>query len=131
MAEVMMMQRQSFQIATDTGSQVIYGASFSGAVMQLGWVPTTGDTGADLEVRLATVAGDDTGGSIAVYSEADCLGPTAFFRAPTQSAYQADGTEVTNGARYPVVANADRLIVKARPGGASLVGRLLVWSMGE
>jgi hypothetical protein len=89
------------------------------------WVPTTADTGADLQIALLPKQGD-TGDGWLFVDDTDCLG-VQFTRVPFQQRYGADGSSDT-GNDVPVIAAGDRLRVKVIPGGAACAGRLYVWS---
>jgi hypothetical protein len=104
---------------TDTG------VSFSGAILQIAWNPTTPDTGGDLQIALKPLSGGDTGPNWVVYSNNDCLGAD-FIQAPRQRSFGSDGAADTGA--VPVVAAGDRLRVKVTPGGAAVVGKLYIWS---
>lgn len=124
-----MMQRQVFNISTDTGTQGDTGPNFSGEIKQIGWAPTTGDTGADLTLVLLPVDTTDTAGGLPVLNDADCLG-ASFMRAPVISGFgkTPDGTDTGLAHYYPVVAAGDRLRIKVTPGGAAVAGKLYIWS---
>ena len=124
-----MMQRQIFEIDTDTGTQGDTGPSFFGEIAQMRWNPTTGDTGGDLLVALLPKQGD-TGDGWEFYNDNDVLG-TNFVRAPRQPQHGSDGAAdpADTGAAFgvPIVGAGDRLRVKVIPGGAAVVGRLYIW----
>ena len=121
------MQRQLFNINTDTGTQGDTGPSFHGEIAQMRWNPTTADTGADLRIDLLPKAGD-TGDGWTIWNDNDCLG-TNFTKVPIQPKHQSDGFDT--GAAVddaPIVAAGDRLRVKVTPGGAACAGRLYIWT---
>jgi hypothetical protein len=122
----MTMMRQRFDVDTDTGRWSDIGPPFFGAILQMAWNPSTGDTGGDLEVALKPLSDGDTGPSWVVYSDNDCLG-TDFIKAPRQHAHGLNGIADT-GSPVPVVGAGDRLRVKVTPGGAAVVGKLYIWS---
>ena len=124
-----MFSRQLFEINTDTGSQVITGSSFFGAIMQARWVPTTGDTGADLNLTLLPNDSDTGDGwQFATYAN---LG-SQFTKAPTQPMHLSDGdaagSDPDTQPGVPIVAAGDRIKVEVVPGGAAVAGRLYVWT---
>jgi hypothetical protein len=124
------MQRQIFEINTDTGTQGDTGPSFHGAIAQMRWNPTTVDTGADLSVALLPKAGD-TGDGWIFYNDNDCLGAN-FVRVPSQHVHDIDGNAEmadtgTSVSPHPIVAAGDRLRIKVTPGGAAVAGRLYIW----
>jgi len=122
-----MMQRQVFTISTDTGTQGDTGPNFSGEIKQIGWAPTTGDTGADLYLALLPVDTTDTAGGFTLLSDPDSLG-ASFLRVPMIPGIAADGFD-TGVDQYSLpVASGDRLRVKVTPGGAAVAGKLYVWS---
>ena len=122
----MPVSRQTFNLnigasaATDTGPPV------SGVITQFRWVPTTGDTGGDLEMLLMTGGYGDTGAAIVVYRNNQCLG-SSFTAAPRQPTHDTGGT-VTSEA--PIFAAGEPLRVKVTPGGAAVVGKLYVYVDG-
>jgi len=121
-----MIMRQQFKFSTDTGSQGDTGAPFFGEIAQMRWVPTTPDTGGDLQVTLLPRIGD-TGDGFTFYDDNDCLGAN-FTRVPVQPMHHADGLDTGAAIDAPIVAADERLRVKVIPGGAALAGRLYVWS---
>ena len=124
------MQRHTFQIDTDTGTQGDTGVPFYGAVLQMRWNPTTVDTGADLQVGMKPRTGD-TGDGWLFYDDNDVLG-TDFVRAPRQPQHGSDGAvdPADTGAAFgvPVYGAGDRLRVKVIPGGAACAGTLYIWT---
>ena len=121
-----MMQRQRFDVSTDTGHWTDTGPSFSGAILQMGWSPSTPDTGGDLQITLMPVPGD-TGAGWSIYNNNDCLG-SDFLQALRQPQHGSDGAADT-GHFAPIAAAGDRLRVKVTPGGAAVVGKLYVWTV--
>lgn len=121
----MTMHRQRFAIDTDTGTQGDTGVPVFGAIKQIRWSPSTGDTGADLRLDLLPRA-EDTGDGFAFYNNSDCLG-SAFTHAPRQPGVSADGNDTGVDEYFPVVGAGDRIRVKVTPGGAAVVGTLYVW----
>lgn len=119
------MQRLNFNINTDTGTQGDTGPNIHGAIMQMRWSPTTGDTGGDLQLALLPKSGD-TGDGFVFYQDNDCLGAN-FTRVPRQPGHSSDGTDTGVDEYHPIVAAGDRIRVKVTPGGASVAGRLYVW----
>src|SRR5690606_8979957 len=124
-----MFSRQLFEINTDTGSQVITGSSFFGAIMQARWVPTTGDTGADLNLTLLPNDSDTGDGwQFAIYSN---LG-SQFTKSPTQPMHLSDGdaagSDPDTQPGVPIVSAGDKIKVEVVPGGAAVAGRLYVWT---
>lgn len=99
-----------------------------GSIQQMRWVPTLGDTGADLNVTLCPLAsGGDTAGGITVYDDNDCLG-TAFTRVPVQPAQTADGFDTGVDGYCLFVGARDRIRAKVSPGGnAAVSGDLYIW----
>jgi hypothetical protein len=124
-----MMQRQVFNINTDTGAVGDTGPNFFGEIMQIGWAPTTADTGAALYMALLPVDTTDTAGGLAVVNDEDCLG-ASFLRAPRISGVAVDGFDTGVDAYFPPVAAGDRLRIKVTPGGAAVAGKLYVWTRG-
>ena len=125
-----MMNRQIFEVDTDTGTWGDTGPPFFGEVKQMRWNPTTADTGGDLKVALLPRE-DDTGDGFEFFNDNDCLG-TNFQRVPMQPMHGSDGAAdpADTGAAWgvPVAGAGDRLRVKVIPGGAAVVGRLYVWT---
>ena len=123
-----MLNRQSYQVNTDTGTWSRVGPSFMGGVMQIGWSPSTGDTGGDLAISLLPAGDGDTGAGWVIYDNNDCLGAD-FLQSLTKSAVHANGSDTgSGGAQVPVVSAGDRLKVKVTPGGAAVVGTLNIWT---
>ena len=105
----------------DTG-QVVYGG-----IVQMHWIPTVGDTGADLNVTLVPNASGDTAGGITVFDKTDIMG-TTFTRAPVQPLSSNDSFDTGVDMYAPYVAAGDRLRAKCQPGGSFAVdGVLHVW----
>src|SRR5688572_24932582 len=98
-----MITRQRFNINTDTGTAGDTGPNFSGEIMQMAWVPTTGDTGADLYVALLPVDTTDTAGGLTIHNKADCLG-ASFVRKPVIPGFTSDGFDTGVDDYFPVVA---------------------------
>lgn len=122
----MAVERQRLRINTDTGAGGDTGPSFFGAIQQMRWVPTTGDTGGDLLLALLPIAGD-TGGGYVFYSDNDCLG-SAFTKVPLQPGHASDGFDTGVDQYFPIVAAGDRIRAKATPGGTAIVGDLYIWT---
>jgi hypothetical protein len=123
----MSVQRQRFNISTDTGSVTDTGPAFSGAIQQVRWEATTGDTGADLQISLLTQPAGDTGNGWIFFEDNDCLG-SDFTRVPLQTSHGPDGLDTGVDQYSPIVAAGDRLRVKVTPGGAAVAGTLFVWT---
>lgn len=121
-----MIERQIFQVSTDTGTWGDTGPHFFGEIAQVRWNPTTVDTGADLRLDLLPKDGD-TGDGWTVYNDNDCLGAN-FTKVPTQPQAHSDGADTGASLDVPVVAAGDRLRVKVTPGGAEVAGRLYVYT---
>lgn len=124
------MQRQLFEVSTDTGTWGDTGPHFSGVIQQIRWNPTTADTGADLAIALLPRQ-NDTGDGWLIYNDNDSLG-VDFVRGLRQPQHGSDGAPdpADTGAAFgvPIVAAGDRLRVKVTPGGTAVAGRLYVWS---
>src|SRR3989304_1251969 len=122
-----MLSRQRFDVSTDTGTWTDTGPAFSGGILQMRGEPVAGDTGGDLEISLLSELGTDTGNGIIFFSDNDCLGAD-FLRVPLQPGHGADGFDTGVDNYFPIVGAGDRIRVKVTPGGASLSGRLYVWT---
>jgi hypothetical protein len=122
-----MMQRQRFAINTDTGTQGDTGPNFHGEIRQIGWAPTTADTGAALYIALLPVDALDTAGGLTLLNDEDCLG-ASFIRAPMIPGVASDGFDTGVDQYAPAVAAGDRLRIKVTPGGAAVAGTLYVWT---
>jgi hypothetical protein len=120
------MNRQFFDINTDTGTYTDSGASFHGEVKQVRWEVTTGDTGGDLGIWLQQRP-DDTGNGITILNDNDCLGAD-FVRMPVNPTHHSDGFDTGTAQEAPVVSAGEHLRIKVTPGGAAVVGRLYVWT---
>jgi hypothetical protein len=116
------MQRQVFEVSTDTGRWSRAGSPVSGGLVQMRWVPSTADTGADLKVTLLPRT-DDTGDN-------DCLG-AQFTKVPTQASHQEDGRDTGSDQQALVGFAGDRPRVEVTPGGAAVAGRLYLWFTNE
>lgn len=119
-----MMNRQLFEVDTDTGTWGDTGPPVFGELVQVHWNPTTADTGADLKLAWLPKAGD-TGDGFEFFNDNDCLG-TNFQRVPVQANHHSDGFDTGAAQESPVAFAGERLRVKVIPGGAALVGRLYV-----
>jgi hypothetical protein len=119
------MQRLKFDISGTTAAFTDTGPGVNGAILQMRWYPTVVDTGGDLRVDLL-VDERDTGKSIVVYNDNDCLG-AAFTRVPTQPQNHPDGADTGASSDVPFVAAGERLRVTITPGGTSIAGQLYVW----
>ena len=120
-----MMQRQSFTIASDTGSRGDTGPPAHGTIRQVRWQPTTADTGGDLYMALINAVGDTAGG-FQIYNDNDCLG-AAFTRQPSINQVSVDGLDSGHSlSDAPFVAAGERLRIKTVP-GATLAGKLTVY----
>lgn len=120
-----MINRQLFEVSTDTGTWGDTGPGFNGALLQMRWNPTTADTGADLRLDVLPKAAD-TGDGWTIFNDNDCLG-TNFVRALRQNLHDSTGAQDTGAG--PIVGAGDRLRVKVTPGGASVAGRLYIWTL--
>ena len=95
-------------------------------------LPTTPDTGADLQLSLLPLSGD-TGGGWVFYNQNDCLG-VQFTKAPRQPQHGADGAADPSdtGAAFgvPIYGAGDRIRAKAIGGGnaAAVNGLLYIWT---
>jgi hypothetical protein len=111
---------------TDTGPSVW------GELVQVRWVPSTGDTGGDLQlIHLPVAPESDTGENQIFFNDNDCLG-AGFTRAPRQPQHGSDGAAdpADTGAAFgvPVYFGGDRLRVKVTNGATELlVGKLYAW----
>ena len=123
-----MMQRQVFNVDTDTGTWTDSGPSFFGEVRQVRWQVTTGDTGGDIAIWLQQKPAD-TGNGVPIVSDNDILG-SDFVRAYRQATHNSSGIAIDTGDDFsePIVSAGDHLRVKVTPGGAAVVGTLYVWS---
>ena len=123
-----MMQRQLFNISTDTGVWTDSGPSFSGEILQARYEVITGDTGADLAIWLQQRS-VDTGNGVLVVNDNDCLGAD-FVRAWRQSTHDQSGDAFDTGGDFiePFVSAGDHLRVRVTPGGAAVAGRLYIWT---
>ena len=121
-----MIERKTFNISTDTGTQGDTGrVHVHGSIEQIRWSPTTGDTGGDLTLTLLTQTGDTAGG-FNIFADQDCLG-AGFTKQPTIPQTHIDGFDTGASLDVPVVAAGERLRVKVTPGGAAVVGKLHVY----
>ena len=123
------MQRQIFSVDTDTGRWSQAGPAISGGLVQMRWVPSTADTGADLKLTLLPRA-DDSGDGWAFFDDNDCLG-VQFTKVPIQAIHQSDGLDTGADNSSAVAFCGDRLQVEVTPGGAAVVGNLYVWFTTE
>lgn len=123
-----MMQRQIYEVDTDTGTWGDTGPPVFGELAQIRWNPTTVDTGADLQVALLPRSGD-TGDGYLCYDDNDCLGVN-LQRVPVQPNHHADGFDTGAAQETPVVFAGDRPRVKVIPGGAAVAGRLYLYFKG-
>ena len=119
----MTIQRQLFQVSTDTGTQGDTGPPFFGEIAQLRWNPTTADTGADLRIDILPKTAD-TGDGWNVLNDNDVLG-TNFVRVLRQDTH--DGAGVSDTGSAPIIGAGDRIRIKVTPGGAAAAGRLYIW----
>ena len=121
-----MMQRQLFNISTDTGVWTDSGPSFSGEILQARYEVITGDTGGDLAIWLQQANGD-TGNGIVVATHANLN--TDFVRCWRQPVHSTAGAVDTGADQtVPIVAAGDHLRVKVTPGGAAVAGKLYIWT---
>jgi hypothetical protein len=121
----MAVQRQVFQIDTDTGTQGDTGPAFWGAWLNLAWKPTTIDTGADLQIGLYPRKGD-TGDGYLVYNNNDVLGTQ--FHVVVRADINVDGQGGVDTGNAPIVAAGDHFRVKVIPGGAACAGTLWLYT---
>ena len=129
----MVMHRQRLRIAAASAgaNSGETGPAFHGAIRQMRWLPTTPDTGADLQLSLLPLSGD-TGDGWTFFSQADCLG-VQFTKCPMQPMHGSDGQPdpADTGSAYgvPIFGAGDRIRAKAIAGGnAAITGRLLIWT---
>ena len=125
------MPRQVFDISTDTGTQGDTGQPIYGSITQIGWDPTTGDTGGDLSIimRPTNTEDTDTGAGWTIYNNNDCLG-SDFLQAVRQVGVSSDGTDTGVDEYFPIHASGDHLRIKVTPGGAAVVGKLYIYING-
>lgn len=120
----MALNRQVFDVNTDTGTWTDSGPSFMGSVLQGRWEATAGDTGGDLLQMWLQLRPGDTGNGIPIASE---TGLNAnFTRCWRQPSHNSLGAQIDTG--EPVVAAGEHLRVKVTPDGAAVVGRLYIWT---
>lgn len=119
------MQRQFFDISTDTGTYSDSGPAFFGEIAQVRWDVTTADTGGDLGIWLQQRPGD-TGNGVIVLNDADCLG-SDFTKQPTIPQTHPDGFDTGAALDVPIVSAGEHLRIKITPAGAAVAGRLYVW----
>lgn len=132
-----MLQRSHMAIGpTDTGGTYTdTGPFITGAIRQIHWHPndpgdtgTVFDTGGDLKIELLVGASAaDTGATLVLLNDNDCLGAT-FFKAPVQGRVRADGFDTGTGAAIgaPVYAVSDQYRVTVTPGGRRVLGNLWI-----
>lgn len=121
----MTITRQLFQF-NDTGTFSDTGPATWGAIRQIRWNPTGGDTGADLEISLQPRTGD-TGDGWLIYSKANAL-VSNFAHGLGQR--QVDSTGKADTGLVPIYAAGDRIRPKVtNQAGATTAttGRLYVW----
>jgi hypothetical protein len=123
-----MMQRQIYDVNTDNGVWTDSGPSFHGEILQARWEATSGgDTGDDLAIWLQQRPGD-TGNGVLVVAQAGNLN-TDFTRCWRQPTHLTTGAVDTGADQtVPVVSAGEHLRVRVSPGGASLVGKLYIWT---
>lgn len=119
------MQRQVFEVSTDTGRWKHVGQPISGGLVQVRWVPDTADTGADLKLTMLPRT-QDTGDGWAFYNDNDCLG-TQFTKVPGQAIHHSDGLDTGADDNAAIAFAGDRLQVEVTPGGTAVAGRLYTW----
>jgi hypothetical protein len=123
-----MFQRQVFDLNGGSSAFSDTGPSFTGAIMQMRWYPTTADTGGDLAIDLMpSAAAADTGQAYTIYNDNDCLG-VPFTKVPSQPQHHSDGFDTGSGLDVPIVSAGDRLRIRITPGGAAVVGKLYIWT---
>lgn len=121
----MTMTRQIFEF-NDTGTAGDTGPATFGAIRQIRWNPTAGDTGADLQIALLPKMGD-TGDGWLIYSKANVLGANFAFGMGQMA---VDHVGKTDTGLYPIFAAGDRLrpkVVNQAGVGTATVGRLYIW----
>jgi len=121
----MTMTRQIFEF-NDTGTAGDTGPATFGAIRQIRWNPSAGDTGADLQISLLPRKGD-TGDGWLIYSKANVLG-SQFAYALGQLAVNQVG--VTDTGLALIVTAGDRLrpkVVNQAGVATATVGRLYIW----
>jgi hypothetical protein len=99
-----------------------------GCIQQMRWVPTVGDTGADLNVTLCHTAAGDTANALTILDRTDCMG-SAFTRNPVQPLCASDGFDTGVDAYTVFVGADDRVRAKCQPAGnAAVDGTLYIWT---
>lgn len=119
------MQRLRFDINAGSSPIGDTGPSINGFVRQIVWIPSTGDTGGNLDLLLAPSA-NDTGGAYPIYSKDSALG-SAFVRALALNTVTPDGFDTGVDIQYPPVAAGERLLVRVTPSQSACVGTLFVY----
>lgn len=120
-----MMQRQIFEF-NDTGTAGDTGPATFGAIRQMRWNPTGGDTGADLHISLLPRMGD-TGDGWLIYSKVNAL-VTNFAHGLGQR--QVDSTGKGDTGLVPIYLAGDRIrpkVVNQAGVATATQGRLYVW----
>lgn len=121
----MAMTRQIFEF-DDTGTAGDTGPATNGVIRQIRWNPTSGDTGADLQISLLPRMGD-TGDGWLIYSKANAL-VSNFAHGLGQMAVDQVGK--TDTGLYPIALAGDRLrpkVINQTGASAATVGRLYIW----
>ena len=121
----MAVTRQIFEF-NDTGTAGDTGPATWGAIRQIRWNPTSGDTGADLNISLLPRQGD-TGDGWLIYSKVNALVSNFAFGLGQMA---VDHVGKTDTGLYPIYAAGDRIrpkVVNQAGATTATVGRLYVW----
>jgi len=112
----------------DTGTAGDTGPHVMGALMQMHWNRTSGDTGADLRLDLLPKMGD-TGDGFTIWNDANSL-VSNFTAVPLQPAHASDGFDTGVDQYHHFIFAGDRPRVKLTSqtgASAAMVGRLYLW----
>ena len=121
----MTMQRQLFNVDTDTGTWTDSGPSFFGEILQARYEVITADTGADLQIFLQLRPGD-TGNGVMIVTDSDSLGVN-FTKAYRQATHDTLGVAALFAAAGQAVLDKialanDRVKIVIAAGGDTKTG---------
>jgi hypothetical protein len=126
----MSVTRTMFAVSTDTGEYWRdTGPNMEGPIVQMVWVPTSGDTGgADLKIELfgsTTASGAaDTGAIIDVWNEVDALATARRKWVIKQATYDTGGAITSEEFIFTA---GEKMRVTVTPAGVATVGKLYVY----
>lgn len=129
--------RFTLSVDTDTGvaadtTKSDTGPAIFGQLVQMAWMPSDGDSGADLILsQIMGIPADtgpgDTGDELIFFNDNDCLSAAGFYRVPMLMSQHSDGLDTGADQQRHVTFAGERIRAKVVGGQAECHGKLIFW----